>query len=83
MRLTVRMAARTSRAFAFSPLAMAGDGGCGEDAGGLEDLASAGGGEVVAGCGDTLGGDSSAAAGFMGRESNSVGWRRDAFSRAT
>jgi len=67
------MAAITSRALDFSPLAMAGDGGCGEDAGGLGALSSAAAGVVVTGCGDTSEGDSSAAAGLMGRESNSVG----------
>jgi len=37
----------------------------------------AGGGGVLCDAGD------SAVAGFMGTESNSVGWLRDAFSRAT
>jgi hypothetical protein len=63
------MAAMMSRALDFSPLAMAGD-ECSEIGfGGLGELTPLVGGGVTGGCS----GSGSAAVGFMGRESNSVG----------
>jgi hypothetical protein len=96
MRFKARMAAMMSRAFPFSLLAMetsVGDDVCSkEEAGGSEGLAALVGAGVVvaAGCGVSFGsgnaggagGSGSREAGFSGRESKSVGCRRDAFIRA-
>ena len=92
MRFSVRMAAMMSRALAFSPLAigadaaMAGSGRCNDRASGALGVGGTG-------CRLRPGGLSAvlpfAVAGGLGggalseRESNSVGWFRDAFSRAT
>ena len=82
------MAAMMSRALAFSPLATATAGeGCsdGEAIRSGASSASAGAGVAVAGGGASCaaGGSGSAADGLEGRASNSVGWRRTRFSRAT
>jgi len=70
------MAAMMSRALDFSPLATVDGDACSEwEAGSLSgNLAWAGAGVVVTdGCGESSDGDSSAAAGLVGGESNSVG----------
>lgn len=87
MALSVRMAARMSRAFVFSPLAMGTPGdGCSEGvacASG-KSTASVGRAAGVAEAGVCWGGggSGSAVAGLEGKESNRVGWRRDALTRA-
>jgi hypothetical protein len=66
MLFRVRMAAMMSRAFAFSP------------------VASATGASFVASFAEVIGSGAFAgsAGGLVGRESKSVGWRRDALMRA-
>jgi hypothetical protein len=79
------MAARMSRAFPFSPLAMVevGDACSGwvpDWSGEVRVSAGTDGGVNGGAVFSDAGG--SAAGGFMGTESNSVGWFRDAFRRA-
>jgi hypothetical protein len=82
------MAARMSRAFAFSPLAMV-KGVAGEECSGREPGSSEGltasfdvGGLATAGAAVSSGAGGSPAAGFVDAKSNRVGWFRDAFTRA-
>jgi hypothetical protein len=94
MVFSVRMAVMMSRALAFSPLAMAEVDGAlsGSESGrdwpalitGSWELSSSAGGSVpVAGGSGLSSGGADLSGGLSVRESNSVGCRRDAFSRAT
>jgi len=83
--VSVRMAARMSRALAFSPLAMAIAGdreACGEGTavGWWVAAVSALMGSLAVSL--ASGGSAGPGGGLAGGESNSVGWRRDAFTRA-